>query len=443
MDEERLRKDDERLRKDDERLRELVPAAKNDADGENVKEEVGLQKNATEGYPCVINPYALGEEIAGKKIDWDKELEPKKTLAEIMQIDEVEIFDAKNPILNPRIQIDARGGVKQLSDTEAQTRLESFLKERTQPIRRTLTRDLVWADARVKVPEILIPSVSVQSTNIPWNPSGTSWTDKGDFFKEVAELDDPIQGGLGDCYFIAALSSVALSKPYSIINAAMPSAYGNKTSPIHQIKFYKNKVAKNIEVSEAVPVRSSDKGWIYARSFDNGEIWPAVMEKAYAKWRTDNTTDFPNYLPIAGGWPDDASAELIGGTVSWKSHSNTSAEDLYTFVRQNSLGGRTFNPMSCWTYPSQPAGTNYNSANVVANHAYSVLGWDYYNNKKYIVLRNPWGSHHATLNTMMVSWLTSSLWGSKIEFVPMNTKGMFAMEIATFKQYFSGTGVAK
>ena len=65
----------------------------------------------------------------------------------------------------------------------------------------------------------------------------------------------------------------------------------------------------------------------------------------------------------------------------------------------NSLSRRTFNPMVAWTYSSQPAGTNYASAHVVARHAYSVLGWDYVNGEKYIVLRNPWGTHHATLDT--------------------------------------------
>ena len=135
-----------------------------------------------------------------------------------------------------------------------------------------------------------------------------------------------------------------------------------------------------------------------------------------------------------------ACAQLIRGTRTYKSNSGTSANALWDFVRSNSLSRRTINPMVAWTYSSQPAGTNYNSAHVVANHAYSVLGWDYFNNEKYIVLRNPWGTHHATLDTRSGTWSANqvSYWAS----VPLNTNGVFSMKAATFKKYYAGTGVA-
>jgi hypothetical protein len=292
------------------------------------------------------------------------------------------------------------------------------------------------------LPKLFLASaVSVSGSGTPWNPADKEWFDKGDYFEDVAEVNDPIQGALGDCYFIAALSSVAWARPYAIVNMTRPSGWGQDETPIHQINFYKNGTGspQAVEVSEKVPVIKTSRAWAYARSLDSTEIWPAVMEKAYAKWRTANTTDFPNYPAISGGDPVMACAQLIRGNRTYKGNSGTSADDLWNFVRGHSLSRRTINPMVAWTYSSQPAGTNYGSARVVANHAYSILGWDYFDNQKYIVLRNPWGTHHATLDTRTGTWSAyqKSYWAP----IPLNTNGVFSMKAATFKKYFAGTGV--
>lgn len=393
----------------------------------------------------VINPYALGEMITEKNINWNSVPEPQKLLSEILNIEEDAIFDIRNPILNPYIQVEADGSVKVLSEANAKTRLESFLKGRSP---RSTTRRLAHglrlsAMVEAKLPEMLLSSAEIVSeSNIPWTPPDLEWIDKGDYFEDVAEVTDPIQGALGDCYYIAALSSVAWARPYAIINMVRPSGWDNEDNPIHQVNFYKDGTgpAQPVEVSEKVPVTKKYHAWVYAKSLDRTEIWPAVMEKAYAKWRTSNTTDFPNYPAISGGDPVMACAQLIRGKRTYKSNSGTSADDLWSFVRRNSLSRRTINPMVAWTYSSQPAGTNYASAHVVANHAYSVIGWDYHKNEKYIVLRNPWGTHHATLDTRAGTWYAHqvSYWAS----IPLNTNGVFSMKVATFKKYFAGIGVA-
>jgi Calpain family cysteine protease. len=391
-------------------------------------------------YTGAINPFALGEAVIEKNIKWNSIQEPEKMLAEILDLDENEIFDAKNPILVPRIQFESDGSAKTLSEIEAKTRLENFIKERpSRNITRTVTRKLEVSPNRARISELLFPSSEiVESNSTPWNPTGVSWIDKGDYFEDVTELNDPIQGSLGDCYFIAALSSVVWSRPYVIVNALRPSANRN---PIHRITFYNNNKAESVEVGEAVPVNKSNHSWIYARSYDTSEIWPAVIEKAYAKWRTKNTTDFPDYRPLGGGDPVLACAQLIGGSPTYKNHPNISTDSLLSFVKDNSLNMRTVNPMVAWTYGAQPSGTNYASARVVASHAYSVLGWDYYNGEYYIVLRNPWGTYPATLATRSGTWRPYYI--SYYADIVLNADGVFAMKVATYKQYFAGTGVAK
>ncbi|MCF7974359.1 MAG: hypothetical protein K9N55_11130 [Phycisphaerae bacterium] len=391
----------------------------------------------------VINPYALGEMVAERHIKWDRVTEPQKMLSDILNIEEDAIFDIKNPILNPNIQVEADGKVKVLSEAQGKTRLNSFLKVRSpHPTVSRLAAGSLPAAVEARLPDMLLASaVGVSKSSTPWKPTDKEWIDKGDYFEDVAEVNDPIQGALGDCYYIAALSSVAWARPYIIVNMIRPSGWGNETNPIHKTNFYKNGTGspQSVEVSEKVPVAKTSHAWVYARSLDSTEIWPAVMEKAYAKWRTGNTTDFPNYPAISGGDPVMACAQLIRGKRTYKGNAGTSANALWTFVRGNSLSRRTVNPMVAWTYSSQPAGTNYASAHVVANHAYSVLGWDYYNNEKYIVLRNPWGTHHATLDTRPGTWSAHqvSYWAP----IPLNSNGVFSMKAATFKKYFAGTGV--
>lgn len=392
----------------------------------------------------VINPYALGELIAGRRINWNSLPEPQKMLSEILNIAEEAIFDIKNPILNPNIQVEADGNVKVLNEAQTKNRLNSFLEGRPpRPATRVVGGLRLSATVDAKLPEMFLSSaVQVSESSTPWTPTDKEWVDKGDYFEDVAEVNDPIQGAIGDCYYIAALSSVAWARPYVIVNMVRPSGWGNEDNPIHQINFYKDGSGspQSVEVSEKVPVVKQSHSWVYARSLDSTEIWPAVMEKAYAKWRTGNTTDFPNYPAISGGDPVMACAQLIRGTRTYKDNSWTSADALWNFVRSNSLSRRTINPMVAWTHSSQPAGTNYALAHVVANHAYSVLGWDYFNSEKYIVLRNPWGTHHATLDTRAGTWHAHQLsyWAP----IPLNTNGVFSMKIATFKEYFAATGVA-
>ena len=405
-----------------------------------------------------MNPYAIAEIVAGRGIQWDSIKEPRKLLEEILKVKAEEIFDIKNPILNPRIQIERDGTVKELSESEATTRVTKFLAART-PIPEIpkaneglglLLRLAVPSIADAKLRNVLIDSVRdiIKDKEKDWAPPRTEWIDKGDYFEDLSEYDDPIQGALADCYLIAAMSAVAWSRPYAIINAVRPSKQDDEESPIHQLVFCKDgSAAQAVEVTERVPVQEGSHAWMYARSYDKDEIWPAVMEKAYAKWRIGTKSDRPDYNVIAYGDPCLACAELVGGKRYYYDHPNYySSYDqalLYSTIKSNTISGRTVNPVVTWTYTTPPKDLDYFGAGVVACHAYTILGVDTYKDEDYIVLRNPWGTHHATLDTRPGSWTigqTSSFIGMQI---PLNYKGVFSMRFKTFLRYFAGTGIVK
>ena len=388
-----------------------------------------------------INPFAVAEQVLGKKVKWDELEDQEESLAGVFNVPKEELFAHDSVIINPMLS--AKGEL--LTREKAQTQLKTYLEAKTvkkltlktRSIKQIALKDI----ASKTINAVFLESVK-SAKNTEWNPANTVWLDKGDYFEDVAELTDPVQGSLADCYYISALCSVAWSRPYAIINATSPSRNGNEDSPLHQVPFYNTKgTIENVVVGEAVPCSSSTKNILYASSADSGEIWPAVMEKAYAKWKTGNTTDKPNFLSIEYGDCVEACRQLIGGTKTYKYTSDMTASQIATFVRSNSLSRRTFNPMVAWTPSRQPSGCDYAKAHIVANHAYSILGWVSSNNSYYIVLRNPWGTYHGVLDCLSGSY--SGMLNDNWHNFTYGRNGVFAMKVDTFKKYFSGLGVVK
>lgn len=390
----------------------------------------------------VVNPYAVAELVADKQIRWSRVANPVAELSNIMQLPEETIFAPDSPLLRPGVVPFAKPGEIQeiLPKREAQARLADFLKSNLSGIELAHPRRLrtLREDQAEPLAQLLVQP-EVGSNSEPWQPSGVDWVDKGDFYEDLGEINDPVQGALGNCYFIAAMSSVAWSRPYAIANFARPSSWGDDNAPIHQVTFYDGGKGdgETVEVSERLPVSSGSHRWRYARSRDHSETWPAVLEKAYSKWRTGNTTDFPDYGPTAGGDPVMACAQIVRGERHHRWNANHSRDELYSFVRQNSRGKRTFNPVVAWTPGRPPEGLDFREARVVASHAYSVLGWEWRNNTPYIVLRNPWGTHEVTADVLSGSWTS---FGPYTAPMPLNTDGVFAMKASMFKQYFAGLG---
>lgn len=389
----------------------------------------------------VTNPYAVAELVAGKPIRWSSLADPVGEVTRILQVPEKALFSSDSPLLRPDVLKDAGGGIKALEAPQVRERLSRFLDTHRsaglEPSPRLRIRD----DARTRIVTDLLSTSGPHSGNsTPWQPANTEWADKGDFFEDVGQIDDPIQGSLANCYFIAAMSSVAWARPYAIANVIKPSSGTDEEAPVHRVTFYRNGTGAGepVEVGERVPVQAGSKAWRYARSLDAGETWPAILEKAYGKWKTANTTDFPDYGPMAYGDAVMACAQIVRGNRNYWDHTVMTVDQMVSKVRSNSMSKRTFNPMVCWTYDESPAGTDYGAARVVGNHAYSILGWEWRNNEYYIVVRNPWGTHEATLDVLSGSWTSTGNGYSAA--LPLNTHGVFSMKASTFKKYFAGLG---
>jgi hypothetical protein len=286
----------------------------------------------------------------------------------------------------------------------------------------------------------------VLNVNFGWTPPGGHWATAGEFFHETAEFFDPVQGAVANCYYIASLSAIAWATPFRI--AHLTRASGPSQEQFNDmIRFCKpdsgGAIDKEIQLTEAVPLTAGGD-FIYCRSSEAGETWPAVYEKAFAKLKTGTTSDMPDITQTAWGDCVYATAQLNGGARHYYDTASRSADDLWNILRSNCLSCRTFNPMTAWTYSTgdaSPDHVDYSSAHVVGSHCYTVLGWAYRDCQRWIVLRNPWGTFEATASVLdaTISMYDVSWWRP---ITLKNTDGVFAMEIGAFKKYFAGFGTA-
>lgn len=383
----------------------------------------------TESMVGLANPYALAEVALGRSVNWKAIADPDKLVEKTLgaSVENLCAPVAGNLLVSGMAEAQKLlAEIQQEPGPQAKT---AFAASKGSPTETMLAK--LDPEAQERVVAALL-GAQKRNEAPGYTPPGAEWADPGDFFEEATEFFDPVQGALGDCYFIAALSAVAWSRPYVIVQRTRATG-ASQSSFVDRIDFYSGGV-KNIEVTERVPLVKSTHAWIYARSSEKGEMWPAVYEKAFAKWKTNDLTDEPNYGPIAGGWPVKATSELTNLPGVTKTCAELTADQIWTMVVNNAPSNRTVNPMTAWTFCSKTPPVNYTGTGIVAFHAYTILGWALVNKIRYIVLRNPWGQNGPVINGLTGNWSAYdiSFWRQ----VPLNSNGVFAIPVDTFKKYY-------
>lgn len=204
----------------------------------------------------------------------------------------------------------------------------------------------------------------------------------GSLFQNGPNADDVDQNAIGDCYFMATLSSIAQEKPDTIRNMFIDN--GDNT---WGVRFYHDGVAEYVTVDRSLPTLGGMQ--IYAGWGGGGvscpanELWVALAEKAYAQlgelgW--SRPSDARNeYAAIEGGWMDYVIEQVTGlGSATWNATQMTQAQ-LVGIVNSNQVVTAGF-----------VDGAGFG---VVNGHAYSITSYDAATGR--FRLRNPWGTSHA------------------------------------------------
>jgi hypothetical protein len=256
--------------------------------------------------------------------------------------------------------------------------------------------------------------------------------------------NNPVQGAVGNSWLIAAIFAMAWADPYAIVHRTPATGKGEKDHTT-AIQLY-SKGGRNdarsekVKVTDQIIINNCNNLPVYCHSSDAGDLFPALYEKAFAKWITRDSSDHPDITQTVGGDPIKAMAQINNKETHYYFTSSHSSDDLWTLVRANCMNFKTINPMAAWTYGSHEM---YRGSTLVGNHAYTVLGWAVQGGKQYIVLRNPWAMTEPTsLNTYpgLMSSLDVTFWPPITE---LNRNGVFALEVESVKNCFAGMGVAK
>jgi hypothetical protein len=203
---------------------------------------------------------------------------------------------------------------------------------------------------------------------------------------------DIFQGQIGDCFLLSSIGEIALTSPSTIQNMITQNANGTETVKLYALQkvtighsTYYTLAASNQTVTNSFASYSVDN---YASVDVVGgvkEIWPQVLEKAFAQLGG-------GYSSISnGGSPVWAMEELTGKAATWYSPSQFGTTSAQIVANFNSL-------ISANDMIVLDTSTSGNSTyNLVGNHAYMFDGLVTQGGTTYVKALNPWGVDEPNL----------------------------------------------
>lgn len=250
--------------------------------------------------------------------------------------------------------------------------------------------DSLWLDATDQAPDAsssetagkTVHVISAFNMGMPLEIQGQDLTDPATsyvfedynshpLFVDTPEYNDVQQGYLGDCYFLAAVGSLAYSDPGDY-TAGTAGIVQEMIAPLgdgsYAVRFYSGGTPVYVRVDGELPVSG---GLIFAQLTPDGETWVALAEKAYAQFAGANS-----YAAIEGGYMDVVYDQVTGLASSWKFTYAATASELALAID----AGRAL---------SAASGTD--SYPIVGGHAYEILNVYQKDGQTFVTLYNPWG----------------------------------------------------
>ena len=274
------------------------------------------------------------------------------------------------------------------------------------------------------------------------------WLRPDDFFKgeefrvfDTIHCNDIEQGGLGDCYFLAAISAIA-EYPQRLERLFLTKEYSQKG--IYVVAMCINGIWQDIVLDDYVPCTKYSKKPAFNRSKSN-ELWVILLEKAWAKIHG-------GYMNIAAGLTREALRDLTGAsaiTYFTKRH----REELWERLVQANFNKHIMTAGS--DDLSNGSDALVEKIGIAGSHAYSLLevyefeiidnGYkvltpeeskEGMNIERVVKLRNPWGK-----GEWKGAWSDDSdLWTDELKeeigFVNQ-LDGVFCMSWNDFLRYYS------
>ena len=286
---------------------------------------------------------------------------------------------------------------------------------------------------------------------------------KKEILYDTISPKDLCQGRVGNCWLIAALSVIA---QYPKLIENMLGGL-KELAPDHRYEIQlwdiKSRCFTSIVVDDYIPCYEREQHKIEAKpifcnSSNNTELWPLLVEKAFAK-------KSGSYYNLDGGFVSWAWFLITGvekqiifkkkrnGWKKYQSRINYENLSFYSNYRSgyksNSYMHHIFNILLKGEYllAASIDGKIEEELNngLITGHAYSITGIYNINGEKLIKLRNPWGNEKEWLGDWSDSW---EGWNNNQEILEktnhsLEKDGLFLMNFNDFFNLFSSINICK
>jgi Calpain family cysteine protease len=205
----------------------------------------------------------------------------------------------------------------------------------------------------------------------------------GSLFPTAPGLTDSRQGQLGDCYYLAALISIANVNQSAVRNMLIENSDGTVS-----VRFFANGQADYVTVDRNLPTYSNGNlaysGFGQSVTSSATPLWLALAEKAYAQWNETgksgrNGTN--TYSAITGGWMSNVYRQVLG---------YNSADFAVSSLTKQSLVDALNSQQAVTIGTSGGA----NVGGLVGGHAYVVTGYNAATDS--FSFYNPWSFQHPS-----------------------------------------------
>ncbi len=194
--------------------------------------------------------------------------------------------------------------------------------------------------------------------------------------------DDLTQGDSGDCYFLSSAVAIAHDDPDALKKLFTDNADG--TTTVHFFEKGRDGAMKPVDITVDHTLPVGKDGLEYAQGRDKTQLWPAILENAYAQWKG-------GYENIGeGGEPRDALLAMTGKTSTYTDEiSKVDPDALWKTMTQATAQKR---PMVTGTFDQKDQPVDYQKEDLVEGHDYTLLRAYESDGQRLVDVRNPWGS---------------------------------------------------